>query len=304
MPYGNGIVTPRFGRLGTGRRRVSISVFVVGALAVTVIMSGCKDPGSIQPSPGSSLTSANPRYPSSMAALGDSITLGFGSCLVPTACPRNSWATGNGTLVNSHYKRILAANPAIRGNTHNFAATKATAADLTGQATAAVTAKVEYVTILIGANDACHGTIDSMTSVTAFRSKIDETLSTLAKGLPKARVLVVSLPDIYHLWEIAHTNRAAVKVWSTGICPALLTNPTSTAPVDVTRRAAFRARIDAYDSQLAAACTAHRAQCRYDNGAVHSTAFTLNMIDVVDFFHPNVSGQDAVAKASYPDRFN
>jgi len=50
-------------------------------------------------------------FPSSMVALGDSITAAYGSCLAPTACPRNSWATGDGTQVNSHYRRILASNP-------------------------------------------------------------------------------------------------------------------------------------------------------------------------------------------------
>ena len=238
-----------------------------------------------------------------MAALGDSITAGFGSCLVPTTCPQNSWSTGDGSLVNSHYKRILAAHPAIRGNGHNFSAPKATSADLAGQVASAIKAKVDYVTILIGANDACHGTINQMTSVTTFRTRLDDALAALAKNLPQAKVLVVSIPDIYHLWEIGHANRAVTTVWSAGICPALLADPTSTAAPDVSRRATFRSQIESYDSQLVAACAAYRAQCRDDKGAVHHATFTLNMINFVDFFHSNVDGQNALATASYPGQF-
>ena len=51
-------------------------------------------------------------FPSSMVALGDSLTAAYGSCFAPTSCPRNSWSTGDGTQVNSHYRRIARANPA------------------------------------------------------------------------------------------------------------------------------------------------------------------------------------------------
>src|SRR2546429_9575661 len=75
---------------------------------------------------------ARPRadLPSSMVALGDSITAGFGSCLTLAACTRNSWATGDGSLVDSHYKRILAGNPAIKGNAHNLSSAGALVKDL------------------------------------------------------------------------------------------------------------------------------------------------------------------------------
>ena len=65
--------------------------------------------------------------------------------------------------------------------------------------------------------------------------------------MPEARVLLVSIPNIYRVWEIGHTNKVAVGVWKSGVCPNLLANPTSTAPADVARRQAFADRIAAYN---------------------------------------------------------
>jgi lysophospholipase L1-like esterase len=241
--------------------------------------------------------------PSSMVALGDSITAGFGSCLALTACARNSWATGDGTLINSHYKRIRAGNPAIKGNARNLAGSGATVYDLPGQAAAAVGFRPEYVAILIGANDACRPSIDQMTSKADFQAQFGAALKTLHAGLPKARVLVVSLPDVYHVWELAHTRKSAQEVWALGVCQSLLANPASTAAADNARRQKFRERIDQYDSVMAAACKDYGPRCRWDNGAAHGVAFTIDKLNSLDFFHPNSEGQTALAEVTYPGSF-
>jgi lysophospholipase L1-like esterase len=271
------------------------SVALVAALLLT---SGCKDANAIASDTPSGVPSRT--APSSMAALGDSISTGFASCVVLAPCPRNSWSTGDSALVNSHYRRILAVNPAIRGRVRNFAVPNALAADLASQATSAVNAGVEYVTILIGGNDACWG---EMTPVPTFRAQVDEALGVLKRGLPRARVLVVSIPNVFRVWELGHGNAVAVKVWSAGVCPALLANPTSNAQADVNRRVAFRQRVNAYDDELAAACKAYGSRCRTDGNAVHLFAFGLGDLAVTDFFHPNASGQAELAKISYPGRF-
>jgi lysophospholipase L1-like esterase len=290
----------------SGRRRPSgrITALVLLAL-VAQLAAGCEPRESIGDPvhPGPPGATGQPRdLPSSMVALGDSLTMGFGSCVTLTPCPRNSWATGDGGA-NSHYQRILAGNPAIRGKARNVAAARATSADLAGQAAAAVRAPAEYVTVLIGANDACRGQIGDMTAVRTFRSNVDNALAVLKRGLPRARVLVVSIPDVYRVWEVGHTSPLAVRVWSLGVCPALLANPASTAPADVSRRRAFRDRIRAYNSQLEGACAAYGSRCRTDGGAVHGVAVSLSLLAVADVFHPNVEGQARIARASYPRRF-
>ena len=268
---------------------------VIGLLALIAI--ACKAGGSTGTG-GGPPPSPVPGYPSSMAALGDSITSGFGACFAPTECPRSAWSTGDGTQVLSHYRRILRANPAIKNHEHNLASAGATMGSLPGQAAAAVKQKPEYVTVLMGANDACTG---SMTTTTAFRADLDRALGTLKKGLPQSRVLLVSLPNVYRIWELGHTSTAARNAWRANICPNLLTNPTSTAPADVARRAAFRDRITAYNAQLRQACTAYGPRCRFAD--VSAFAFSLTMLSALDFFHPNATGQNALADQTYPGSF-
>jgi lysophospholipase L1-like esterase len=242
--------------------------------------------------------------PSSMAALGDSITRGFDACGWFTDCTASSFATGTTASVKSHYTRIVAVNSAMTGHANNDAKTGAKAADLNGQATAAVGQKVQYVTILIGANDACTSTEAGMTPVATFRSQIDAALATLKTGLPTARVLVLSIPDIKRLWEIGKGSSGARTAWSLyGICKSMLANPTSTATADAARRDRVRQRVVDFNTNLAEACLAYGGNCRYDNNTVFTYPFVLSQISTWDYFHPNTTGQTALASISYAAGF-
>jgi lysophospholipase L1-like esterase len=274
---------------------------VAGLAVLAALALACDDTGTAGPAPTGK---PKPGLPSSMAALGDSITAGFGSCLTLVVCGRNSWSTGAGTAVESHYRRIREGNPAIRGNADNFASSGARAADLAGQARRAVRAKPAYVTVLIGANDACARTVDGMTSVKTFRAAVDDAFATLKKGLPKARVLVVSIPDLYRLWQLGHSDTHAVRAWNNGVCPALLADPTSTSAAAGTRRQRVADRVDAYDDQLEKACQAYGKRCRWDGGSAHGVRFSLDLVNHLDYFHPNAKGQDTLADVTYPGRFS
>ena len=150
-------------------------------------------------------------YPSSIASTGDSITRAFNTCSFPFVdCPANSWSTGTSSTVNSHYRRILAANPAISGRNYNDAKTGARMSGLLTQVQAAVSQHAEYVTVLMGANDVCTSSESTMTPVDTLRSQLRGALATLSAGSPNARIYVVSIPDVYHLWQILHTNLSAV----------------------------------------------------------------------------------------------
>jgi lysophospholipase L1-like esterase len=280
-------------------RRWHVAVLaVLGVLAL-----GCESAAGGQPSSHGS-TKPAPGLPTSMAALGDSITAGFASCATVLACGRNSWSTGTSTAVDSHYLRIRDGNDRISGHEHNYSVPGAQADDLARQAGEAVSAKAAYVTVLIGANDACTATVDAMTPVTTFRGEIDAGLKVLKKGLPKAHVLVVSLPDLYRLWQIGHTDAHAVRAWKLGTCPSLLADPASTARSDDDRRQRVADRIDAYDDQLAAACRAYGRNCRWDHGAVHGVPVSLSLVSHIDYFHPSADGQKRLAEVTYPGSFD
>jgi lysophospholipase L1-like esterase len=280
------------------RRWWAVAFALLAAMALAC--KGQEGAGGDAPNPEPTRTRVAAGLPSSMAAIGDSITAGYGSCFALSDCPRNSWATGDGTLVDSHYRRILDDNPAIKGHARNFAESGATAAGLASQARRAAATHPAYLTVMIGANDACR---TSMTATSTFASEIAAALNAVRAASPKTRILVASIPDVYRVWQVGHTSRLARSVWSVGICPSLLANPTSTAAADVARRQAFRDRIDAYDRSLAQACAAYGHLCRWDGGAVHGATFNLAQLSALDFFHPNADGQNEIARLTYPSSF-
>jgi len=247
---------------------------------------------------------AIPPIPNSMASTGDSITRGFNACGWFVDCTNESWSTGGDSAVNSHYLRILAKNSAISGHNLNDAKSGTKMVDLNGQATTAVGQGVQYVTILMGANDACTSSESTMTDVTTYRSQLDTALATLKNGLPNAAIFVASVPDIYRLWYIGHTSSSAVSAWNGfGICQSMLANPTSTAQADVDRRARVRQRVIDYNTQLAQACTNYGANCKFDGNAIFNYQFVLSQVSTWDYFHPNKSGQAVLASVSYAAGF-
>ena len=244
-------------------------------------------------------------YPSSMASTGDSITRAFNTCSFPFVdCPANSWSTGSSVTVNSHYRRILAANPAIAGRNFNDARTGARMNALSGQVTTVISQRVEYVTILMGANDVCTSSVSTMTPVATFEAQFQAALESLTTGLPNARIFVASIPDVYHLWEILHTNFSAFLTWSLGgICQSLLANPWSNAPADVARRQQVRDRNIADNAALARVC-AQFTQCRLDGNAAFNLRFVPWDVSTRDYFHPSVSGQAKAAAVTWAATFN
>ncbi|WP_250035700.1 GDSL-type esterase/lipase family protein [Paractinoplanes maris] len=274
----------------------TLATLAVFALACEAGAGGAGG-GSDDPGPTS------PRgYPSSMAALGDSITAGFGSCGTFLACSRNSWSTGTAETVDSHYRRILAKNPKIKGKARNFAEPGAEAGALPSQVAQAIDMKAQYVTILIGANDACARTAAGMTPVSTFRRDVDRALTRLKKGLPRADVLVAGIPDLYRLWQLGRKDTRAVRAWQRfSTCRSMLTDPTSTDESDDARRRQVNTRINDYNDELRQACDKYGPRCRWDNDS-HETSFNLDLVNQVDYFHPNLRGQAQLADATY-ERF-
>src|SRR3954447_18305959 len=139
-------------------------------------------------------------YPGSIASAGDSITRAFDTCSFPYVdCAANSWSTGTNTSVNSHYRRILAANGAISGRNYNDAKTGGRMVDLNGQLQSAATQGAQYVTILMGANDVCTSSNSTMTAPATLAAQLRTALTTFSTGRPDSRIFVASIPDVYHL---------------------------------------------------------------------------------------------------------
>jgi lysophospholipase L1-like esterase len=271
--------------------------------------------------------------PKVMAALGDSITRAFNSdgpgC--PTGpsldCPKNSWSTGTNPVVKSQFQRIEAIDPGRDPVAFNDARSGARASGLLGQVETATTQDPDYVTIEIGANDAC-----GSTPTATFRSQVETALNTLVGSEPKVYIQMLSIPDINQLHTLftSPPDPNALTRWSVlNVCQALLANPLSTEQADVNRRAAFRAQVIALNAALENVCAGFK-RCLFDNNAVFNSSFTkadvatvtnteglnifpFNLIPIfgpgyenstADYFHPSLRGQAQLAAISWNATFS
>lgn len=298
----------RFNGATAGRRLRAGGVTGL-ALALLVGIAGCSSGGdggdggdqdtrsqrensspTASPSPSSD-PSWNTR-PRSIAALGDSITVGFHACMPLSDCPEASWATGTDPTVDSLARRLL---DTPKGKTWNHAASGAVVSDLPSQAAKAVGDKPELATVLIGANDACADTTAAMTPVAEFEKDVRQSVRTLREGSPKTQILLVSVPDLVRMYEVGRTQQAARDVWKLGICQSLLVNPASTSTTDEARRKQVGERVTAYNKVLREVCTADE-RCRYDGDVVHRYRFTEAELSDWDWFHPSKRGQKVLAR--------
>lgn len=256
---------------------------LVTALSVVSVVAG----------PGVGTAAAAP-LPSRMAAIGDSMTQAVDVCCWYGNHPANSWSTGSASWdgVSSHYERIRAANPSVVA--YNDSVSGARMSDAPGQAARAVGQGARYVTILMGANDLCTSSTATMTSVDTFRAQFRQTLATLKTGLPNARVFVASIPNVYRLWELYRYDLVAQSVWAVaGICQSLLSLSNTS-----TQRALVRNRNIAFNTVLAQECAAY-AFCRFDGNAVYNYSFSRSQVSSLDYFHPSLSGQAALASITW-----
>jgi len=244
--------------------------------------------------PGVGTAAAAPPLPGSVAALGDSITQAFDACCWYGDRPANSWSTGgaSGDGVSSHFERIRAGNPSVVA--YNDAVSGARMSDAPTQAARAVSQGAQYVTILMGANDLCTSSTSSMTSVDTFRSQFRQTLATLNSGATTPQIFVGSVPNVYHLWELFRYDLAAQTVWATaGICQSLLSLSNTS-----TQRTAVRTRNLEFNTVLAQECAAY-ANCKFDGNAVYNFSFSKSQVSGLDYFHPSLSGQAALASVTW-----
>jgi lysophospholipase L1-like esterase len=226
-------------------------------LALAVILAGL----------GTRPAWAAPQLPDTMAAVGDSITRAYDVCCYYGDHPGQSWSTGYTSYdgISSHYERAQAVNQHAR-----------------------------YVTILLGANDLCTSSPDTMTPTTTFQAEFQQAMVTLMQQNPRPYVFVSSIPNIYQLWRVLHTNWLARWVWSNfHICQSML----GAARTEEQRQQVV-AREQAFNQILAAGCSAY-ARCRWDNLAVYDFQFSATQVSTLDYFHPSLSGQASLASVTW-----
>ncbi|MDX3533649.1 SGNH/GDSL hydrolase family protein [Streptomyces sp. MB09-01] len=282
------------------RRRARRILAGAGATAVLLAgsVTGCS-PGASR-GEGERGAQAAPRWntaPTSVAAVGDSITRGFDACSVLADCPEVSWATGNDPAVRSLAARLLG-DAGVPARSWNYAVTGARMADLPGQLAEAAAHKPDLVTVMVGSNDACRPTASSMTPVAEFRDGFEKALAGLRTASPSSQVYVSSVPDLQRLWEQGKDLPMVRQVWKLGICQSMLADPLSAATGATARREQVRARVVEYNEVLREVC-ARDALCRYDGGAVFQYPFAADQLSRWDWFHPGKDGQARLAELAH-----
>lgn len=260
--------------------------------AATIVLAGTLF------APSAASAAPPPATITKMAALGDSITLGSMSCSSLLSCPANSWSTGTSTSVPSHLRSLRAAGAtSLVGYTNAVAG--ATSGALATQAQAAVNQQAQYVTIEIGANDACTSTVGAMTPTATFKTNVQNALAALAAGSASPEIFVASIPNLQRMYDLNKSSISARLTWGLlRICQSMLANPTSTKAADVQRRTDVQTRVNEYNTALAEACAA-TAKCRFDGNAVANLAFVKSDISTRDYFHPSLSGQATFARTTW-----
>lgn len=238
-------------------------------------------------------------YPSSMAATGDSISQAANSTGLGDN-PTNSWSTGDNSAVQSHYRRLLGLNPAISGQNFNDSVSGSVMAGLNSQLSTAAGQGVEYVSVLMGANDICNvGNLNAVTPLATFTSQFRTALTTFSLGDSDARIFVSSIPDLQKLWEVLHTNPTAQGVWDNyNICPLMLSSSGSAQ-----QRAAVEQILVGYNAALGNVCVEF-VHCRFDSNTTFNTAIAPSDASSLDYYHPSLAGQTKLAAGTWAVTFD
>ncbi|GAA5200911.1 hypothetical protein GCM10025773_19720 [Microbacterium jejuense] len=231
--------------------------------------------------------------------IGDSISLGVAACGAAEACTAASWAIGTDPAVDSIASRV-AEQTGSAPRTEALARPGVRIADAESALSSLAHSDADLVLVLVGANDACTASVDTVTPVADFADSYAALLTGVSTALPEARIVALSLPDLLQLWQLGRTDPATVEAWDRSpSCRSLLQSAASDESDDVERRAAIADLVTAYDDAIAGACAA-TPTCTYDQGAVHAARFDSADVSSVDRFHPSVQGQSKLAAAAWP----
>jgi lysophospholipase L1-like esterase len=275
--------------------RRTLALLLASAAVLSACTSGADQAASPDPAPKREQLTEPPVWdpgPSSLAAIGDSITTGFDACSILADCLKVSWATGTDPTVPSLAQQLNVAE------SWNHAQAGATMADLPDQARLAAAREPELLTVLVGANDACARAPEAMTEVADFRADFTEAVGVIRDSLPTAQIYVASIPDLRRLWSEGKEYSMARVAWRFGVCPSMLREPRAVTEEAEERRTAVHQRIGEFNAVLEEVCEADE-YCRYDEGAVHAYPFSVDELSEWDWFHPSRLGQRALADLAY-----
>lgn len=284
--------------------------------------------------------------PKSMGALGDSMTAGFlahfnrktsklpwnqawllgqlatfGVTLNTKVLesPGLSWATGleKNKRVKSHAERLMGLGLGSSRRVINEAISGDETQDLLLKQLSELnkesryrfrTEYPDYVTVLIGANDACADSPEDMTDVGDFYARFYMAMDEMLWNNSNTHILVSHLPNIEKLRTVAKDADVlgfdalgiskCQDLWEvTGLCPTLTTHEEPS----IRQKVAQRVR----DYNLAMTSVTKNLRSQYGDRIrvserAYQAQFSADNLSL-DCFHPNVSGQNILAHETWQD---
>lgn len=231
-----------------------------------------------------------------IGALGDSITTGFDSYHLLSE-PSGSWSTGWGKFEDfeSHKmkleklleKPVVAFNMAIPGVTSRML-------DFETKRLLKKAKAPDYVTILIGANDACHWKDNSKKNQDKYKANVASSVAKLTLANPKVKILLVPVPNMNRLWELGKDNKKCLAVWrGLNMC-----DPLFGRNVTDEEREHFSDRIKGINSSLKEISEKYPTNVAYYD-FLTEIEFDEEYISKIDCFHPSPYGQKMIADVTF-----
>jgi len=230
-----------------------------------------------------------------IGAVGDSISAGFNADRLLNNRDL-SWTTGDSSTrrVNSHYFRLRELHPDLTIRGINEAIAGSVAADLVGQTQRLMRNQVDYVTIMIGANDVCTWEeADYVEKMRVFQNHVVFAVQSILTANANTRIVLVQIPDVYRIWELGSTRSCQTKWNLFGMCKPLLGESRSAAD-----REAFRARWRAANNTLANIAAMFPDRVLFDD-SLGATPFEWEHVSRLDCFHPSIAGQNLISELTW-----
>lgn len=227
-----------------------------------------------------------------IVSMGDSITAGFN-----TRWPgdfnnvRYNWSTGTSNQVKSHLhklKKIISQEvKAI-----NVAKSRATSYNLAEQLNGVKATTINYLTVLIGANDVCDWTEEYAEDMRKFSNNVKHILDEAIANNDEVRIVLPAIPNMYRIYDQGKDTCGGRWDYFKA-CPSLLNSERS----DWERRE-FRDRLIAANETLAELATNYKKNVKFVR-EVFDFEFSIEHVSSLDCFHPSIKGQNELARITW-----
>ena len=275
-----------------GRR--STRGWVVSALSLLLLGTGCSDVDSPTRTASRSATATKPAspytgYPDSVAAIGHSAVTGEGTQPGGQEVKANSWATGTNPEVNSIYLRILAANPAMEGHAINLGTGGADVASLARQAEGLIAQNPQPELVLIATLDADITCPATQSDFAAYGEAIGTVLENLSTKMPASRFFITTQIGTPSRDAAVYSRQERASVGGEGPC-AFLDREGNVVPTELKRA---ETAIAGYKAELTKACS-QTDRCSTDQTG---QGFSIRRSDYSDDLnHLSLTGQSRWAE--------